>query len=465
MKGYHYRIAALFFWLLGAAACDKRLNLNPAQSISTEVALSTSQQIENLLTGAYDRAGRINLYGGRLQVLSDLYGFSDQVTWHGTFQQPRQVLNKDILIDNSFVTDYWLTAYTLININNLILDHLDIVNEDLRAEISGGAKFLRGLAYFDLARMFGAPYEAGQANSQMAVPLTLEGILDYTGDLTMARSTVEEIYSQVISDLNDAYEELPDENGFWADRYSAKALLARLYLQQGNYAAARDAADEVIQHSGRSLATTYATAFNNSTNSSEDLFAIQVTSQDAANRANQLVFHYASQANGGRGGDIGIAAYLDLFDSETDVRAQFFYIGDYGYPLTSKYTNQFGNISVIRLAEMYLIRAEANFRLGTEIGAPPLSDINEIRGRSNASTKLSVTLDDILLERELELGFEGFWIHDVKRTKRSIVIVESVGGEPTEVSLPYNADRLVYPIPQREMDANTLLIQNPGYGS
>ncbi|QNL51732.1 RagB/SusD family nutrient uptake outer membrane protein [Olivibacter sp. SDN3] len=450
---YKYKMVALGLILCGLMACNKRLDIEPEQSIPTEVALSTSQNIENLLTGAYNRAGRIDMYGGRLQLLSDLYGFTDQAAWYGTFQQPRQVFNKSVLVDNSFVSAYWLDAYTLVNMTNLIIDHLEIVDEDIRADVSGGAKFLRGLTYFDLVRMFGAPYEEGQANSQLGVPIALSGIVDYTGNLEVARNTVQEVYAQVITDLNDAFEELPESNGALANRYTAKALLARVYLQQGNYAEARDAADEVILNSGHSLTNTYAAAFNNDANSSEDLFAIQVTSQDdAVTRENQLIVHYADQANGGRGGDVAVEGYVDLFDSDTDVRGDFFYVSrDYGDLLTSKYTNQFGNIPVIRLAEMYLIRAEANLRLGTSIGASPAADINTIRSRANASSKSSVTLDDILLERELELAFEGFLIHDLKRTGRAI-------GE-----FSYDNNALVYPIPQREMDANSLLVQNPGY--
>ncbi len=149
-----------------------------------------------------------------------------------------------------------------------------------------------------------------------------------------------------------------------------------------------------------------------------------------------------------------------MFDSETDVRATFFYeSADNGQRLTGKYTNQFGNIAVIRLAEMYLIRAEANFRLGTVVGATPAADINEVRGRANAAPKLLVTLDDILLERELELAFEGFLIHDVKRLHRSLTITENQG----QTTLAYDSGRLVYPIPERETDVNPLLQQNEYY--
>lgn len=481
MKKYRFKyIQFLLLGILfaGATSCDKRLDLQPVQSISTEVALSTSSGIEGLLVGAYNRASRNDLYGGRIQMLADLYGFHQwtgmrQATFNGTFQQPMEVFNKSVLVNNSFVASHWLEAYSLINATNLILDHIDVVDEDVRDEVSGSAKFLRALVYFDLVRMFATPYETGQANSQPGVPISVEGILDYSGDLRIPRNTVEEVYDQIISDLNAAYNELPSANSFWSDQYSAKALLARVYLQQGNYTEARDAAHEVIGNSGRSLTSTYAGAFNNDANSSEDLFAIQFTSQDASSSVNQLIAHYASQPNGGRGGDIRIQQdFIDMFDSPTDVRGSFFDpLFPSGRNLSAKYTNEFANLPVIRLAEMYLIRAEANFREGTAIGASPLDDINTIRERADADLLSAVTLDAILLEREFELSFEGFLIHDIKRTKRDISVTVMVDHDndpdtdpvPTLSIISYDAPRLVYPIPQREMDVNPLLEPNPGY--
>jgi hypothetical protein len=108
---------------------------------------------------------------------------------------------------------------------------------------------------------------------------------------------------------------------------------------------------------------------------------------------------------------------------------------------------------MIRLAEMILIRAECNSRLGSSTGATPLVDINSLRTRAKASTFTTVTLNDILRERLLELAMEGFAIHDIKRTKSTI---------PT-TTYTWNSDKLVMPIPINEMDYNKKMVQNPGY--
>ncbi len=430
-------------------ACEDRLEIEPRQDVSVEVAISTGENIENILVGAYDEAGQAASYGGYYQLMSDLYGFTTEASWLGTFSQPREVFRKNIFVDNTFVRDFWLNQYEVINQVNLVIDNIGLVDEENQDNIEGQARFLRALTYFDLVRSFGSPYEAGQQNDQLGVPLSLEGVTDYSADLEIPRNTVEEVYNQIINDLTTAYELLPPSNDIFADKFAAEALLARVYLQQGRYADARDAADDVIQNSGHSLTLDYADAFNNDFDSSEAIFAFQVTTQSGSN---VLVTHYASEGLGGRGGDVEVNnAFVDRFGA-SDERGDFFYINeDNNRRLSSKYTNQFGNIPVIRMAEMYLIRAEANQRLGTSIGATPLEDINTIRNRANAAPLSSVTISDILNERELELAFEGFLIHDLRRTERSV-------GD-----IPYDANQLTFPIPEREIDANSLLTQNPGY--
>jgi len=329
------------------------------------------------------------------------------------------------------------------NISNILIGTYD---EAGQAASYGGriqAKFLRALTYFDLLRHFAAEGKG--------VPIRTEGILDYAVDLSIARSSEADGYALVLSDLQDAIALLPESNTYFADKYGAEALLARVYLDQGNFAGARDAAHNVITSSGRSLAGSIPAAFNHDSNDSEDVFAFQVTSQTGSN--NLITFH-ASEGNGGRGGDISVnQEFLDLFDDSADARANFFYTSpETGGRLTSKYTNQFANIQLIRIAEMHLIRAEGNFEEGTSVGIAPLDDLNLLRIRAAAApVSIPVTKDKILKERILELAFEGFAIHDVVRTQGSVD------------GFAYNANELTFPIPQSEMDTNSLMEQNPGY--
>ena len=407
----------------------------------------------NLLIGTYAEAGEGSTFGGITQMTADLYGVVDEPSWNGSYPVPSEFILKNVNVDNWLVRANWANSYEVINKSNLILDNLEIItsSDQLRLNTEAEAKFLRALCYFNLVRLFALPYEADKSNSQLGLPLRLFGITDFNADLSIARSNVEDVYDLIINDLTQSSATLPETNTFFADKYAVKALLARVFFQQGNYTEARTLADDVIQNSGHSLASSFYLAFNNDEDGLEDIFAFQVTDQDGSN---DLIRYYASQENGGLGGDIALEdSYFALFDDpDNDVRADFVYISpDNGLYLTSKYTNQYGNVPIFRMAEMHLIRAESNFRSGTTLGLDPLTEINMLRNRSNASPLGALTLDLIFNERQLELGFEGHLIHDYKRTQRSI-------GE-----ILYNDNRLVLPIPLAEMNTNPLMEQNPGY--
>jgi hypothetical protein len=464
MKTYKvllFMIFAVFF-----TSCENELDIDPKQREDGAVTLSTESGVSNVLTGAYALAASGNAYGGRILVYGDLLGVSGvlattDLRWRGTFGELRQMYIKNMFSDNVIIEGTYAREYEIINAANTVIENIGIVKDaDRKAVMIGEANFLRSLAYFDLVRFFAKPYVSGQANGQLGVVIRPNAISDFNVDLSKERSTVDEVYKVIIDGLNLAYANLPAENSFYADKYAAQALLARVYLQQGKYALARDAANDVIENSGHGLSQNYAAAFNHDTDQTEDVFSIQITKQTGVNDA---VTFYAAEDKGGRGGDFSIRDhYLNKF-SETDDRGSFYYENAAnGRILTSKFTDQFANVGLIRLAEMYLIRAEGNFRAGTAIGNTPLDDINLIRERSHAGDIPAVTIEDIWLERELELGMEGFLIHDIRRTKRSIDVSADEDGSDV---IPFDADELVFPIPLKETDANKKITQNPGYGS
>lgn len=455
MKYLNFKL--LFSFLaIGFIACDDNLDVSPEQNLLPEVATESPANIKAILNNIYGVARSGDSYGGGIGMASELLANVGDLSWNGTFVQPGEYNEKALLSDNVFVRDIWLNAYEISNQVNIVLDNLDVFDdEDERATTEGEAKFLRGLAYFDLVRLFSKPYVPGQPNTQLAVPIVLEPVLDEGAITYPARNTVDEVYAQVINDLTDAYDMLPESHSsadrYFANKYTAQALLARVHLQRGEYAQARDAANDVIENSGAALEVTFAEAFNNDENSSEDLFAMQVTSQDATEHSWNV--YWAGRDFGGRVGNPDVSVlepHYDKYDDENDDRANFFYTTSRGVA-TTKWQYQFGNIPVIRLAEMYLIRAEANERLETTIGATPLADINRLRRRANAGEYISVTLEIILMERQRELAFEGFALFDARRLGRNI-------GE-----IAFDANRLVLPVPLREMDANPTLVQNPGY--
>lgn len=443
-------VATVLLW-----SCDSILNTKPQQSISEDDALNTSSNVIAVLVGAYDAMGDVDVYGGRMLMLPDLLADEGDVIWSGTFEQPRQVFLNQIRVDNSFIAGAWLDAYEVINIVNNVLSAIDVVNAADQDRVRGEAFFIRGTVYFELVRVFGKAWNEGDPAQNLGVPLITEPTREIGEEDEIPRNTVQEIYTQVLEDLTSAKDLLPETNGTFATTYAASGMLSRVYLQQGNYAGAATEANRVIESGNYSLVQNYADAFNNSNvNTSEDVFAIQVTTQDGANALHNF---YASNDAGGRG-DIEVQdQHLNKYEAG-DERFDLFYTdAATGEIRVGKWMDQFGNINIIRLAELYLTRAEANFQLGIgsyvgPAGTTPESDLNVVRNRVNLPDILIPTLADIRNERLLELAFEGHELHDKKRWEMDVG------------TIPWNDPSLVYPVPLRELNANKALVQNEGYG-
>lgn len=432
------------------AGCGKKLDIQPTQSLDENQVFTSDANIKVALNGAYDVASGGPLLGGDLQMYSELLGSDGEISWVGTFNQPDEIFNKKILTNNSFVRDTYLEGYKVINICNNIINSINVVKESDRNVVKGQALFLRGLMYFELVELYAKPYSAGNANTNLGLQLVTTPTLN--GQITdankVARSTVQQTYDLIVADLTAAKPLIGTSRGVKGSKSAVAATLSRVYLQMANYAGARDEADYVIQNSGGSLETEYSKAFNNTAPSSEDLFVLPITAQDGTSDLHTFfsIFDF-----GARDGDIEInQQHLDLYEAD-DARLAFFYLDGNGIYRSGKWLLQYKYLPVIRLAEMYLTRAEANFRLGTIVGATPAQDLLRIRTRAGLAA-VPVTLENILLERRLELAHEGQRIQDIKRLKLSVD------------GLAYDANTLVFPIPLREINAGAgVVLQNPGY--
>lgn len=460
-------ISALLF------SCTEKLDLMPKQSIDAEVALTTPSNIKATLVGAYLDGRSSTIFGTAFNEFSELYASTGDMLFLGTYEEPREFIQKEATVTNAYVENAWVQSYKLINTCNTLLDPeiLAILDDEDRDLVEGEARFLRGWTYFELTRLFGLPYEAGTANTQPAVPLVLTPTSDVADAVNVPRNTVDECYAQVLEDLSAARDLLPPDNGVYASSLAARAILSRVYLQMGNYAGAAAEANNVIQSGLFALTNTPLEAFNNSINSPEDIFAFQ---NNVASNNPWLAVMYASLNGAGRGDYEIQQVFLDRFDP-SDLRGMFqentesFYTIDNITMMyykgvgtivnsnginTSKWGSYYTNINLIRLAEMYLTRAEANFEdPGADVGPnTPTQDINVIRARANAPLYTApVTRQQIREERYLELCWEGFRLHDLKRWKQSI------GG------YAWNAGNLILPIPFRELEVNDLLEQNSWY--
>jgi hypothetical protein len=441
-----------------AIGCEKKLDLQPYQGLSDQKALLTESDVSGTLVGAYDAVSSGSAYGGDMMVLNDLIGNKTNIRFTGTFAALNDAYNTLMTANNSFAASTWSSAYNTINVSNNVLENLDKVTSSAtrKNSVEGQALFLRASMYFELLKLYAKAYNDGNPATNLGVPLVLTATkAPITSADYKARSTVKAVYDQVVADLVKAESLMPSTNSKFATQWAAAAQLSRVYLALQNYTAAAAAADRVIAGSGKTLTPEYKNNWFTYINfggvtPNEYIFYIKVTNQDGTNSLNTYYGRTISGITGSAGrSDMKIqVAHLSNYES-TDVRRAFFVISGSRY--TQKHLDRFGDVPVIRLAEMYLTRAEANFRQNTAVGATPLADVNLIRKRAGLADLTTATLDAILKERVAELAFEGNNLFESQR------LAKPVG------TLAWNAPSLILPIPQREMDVNKELKQNEGY--
>jgi len=301
-----------------------------------------------------------------------------------------------------------------------------------------------------MVNLYGKTWVDGNPEANPGVPLPLTPTRRIDESLLYPRSTVAEGYEVLIADLIFARDNLPEVNDALATTYAASALLSRVFLMQEAFAQARAEASRVIDSGRFILLDNFSAVFNQSADTPEDVFAMQNSFQGGSF---ELIDVYAGRNQGGNGIILITDAHLEKYEPG-DLRQAFFYLDNFSARRTAKWVQNAGddgNINIMRLAEMYLTRAECHFRLGDPEAA--VADLNSVRTRAGLSPLAPEELDleGILKERSLELAFEGHSFRDAKRNQKNIE------------DISFDADRLVLPIPLWEMDINPNLVQNPGY--
>ncbi|HEX8361252.1 MAG TPA: RagB/SusD family nutrient uptake outer membrane protein [Longimicrobium sp.] len=455
-------------WVFAAgvalAACDDPLQTDPQSAIPADEALTTAEQLRVGVNGMYDSMQGDGGYARDLLAYPELFaggvsGAPANLIWTGTFDTDAEVSAGTVRPSNGAVEGIWEEAYRTIGRANNVLAALAVVDgvaEDDSAQFAGEAQFVRALNYHNLVRFFGG------------VPLVTEPTRELSGSTAVARSSEAQVYAQIEADLTSARRLLADGSGAsvgHATQCAATALLSRVYLDAGKHAAARDAATDVIAGCGFRLVDDYGNAWRIE-NSTESIFEIQFTILDN----NNLAFWFFPRVLGGRR---GFAPTQSLFNAYRTTPADTVVVDrrrDYNIGIYNASGSRYGrkyfriesnddNVPVLRLAEMYLNRAEANWRLGAP-AATVRADLNVIRSRARAvpldeSVSTSTQLRGAILnERRLEMALEGVRMFDVRRI---------LGTAEAAALYRVDANKLYWPIPQQEINTNPSLTQNPGY--
>ena len=493
MKKY-FNITLISILIISVTACDD-LEYEPINQLSNEKVLNSPELLFNVTIGTYSRLRELRYVRNR-QAAQEFP--SDDGVWVKNSGDNRMLTySYQHIVNSSVSTQFWQEAYQGIYSANKVIEAINDDASPQMLQLKGENLFLRALMHFDLVRMFSRPYSHGTDN--------LGVMIRDNADVTALppRSTVKETYEFIEQDLLKAAELMSeDKPAIFASTDVTWALLARLYLYMEQNEKAIEYADKVIDSEKYELLDTeqfsqYFTIFPE--NNPETIFAIKILPTENMGKASIGSLYHG---NGGWGEMFASKTYRELlYQNPNDARTNFIdpdYLLDgegnkipdpteeAGYQIrqrdglsqyfVNKYTNE-GGISmlaspiVIRLAEMYLIKAEAYAKL-SGMEAKAIEMVNIIRERAGLSGDQLFSVNDlkgydsvldvVLDERRLELAWEGHRSFDLYRNMRNMdrSYVQPFGWSGPK-SIAYNSNSIVHLIPESEIALNPNLVQNP----
>jgi starch-binding outer membrane protein, SusD/RagB family len=503
----------IFSFLLIAGlitGCKKALEVEPVQQVPAEEALTSKEGISAAITGAYARLKNLRVYGRDLVALPEALADNGYAT-----NKSGRLLNEANNVFNAhFTANLWQASYTAINDINLVFEaipKLEVVPAPTPAEIAaweGQLYFLRGLYYFNMALAYAyIPGATVASQERGGIPIVLKGTKTIPEGVALlpARSPIDSVYSQVVSDLTAAHDRLVFTTGAGfmnvANKVATQGLLSRVNLYRKNYSEAKRWSDSCITRVGSRLTSgnNYISNWRAATHG-ETLFQVLFATNSENPGVNEslqtsfttLVTPGAQNITGGFGdlvptisllNDLGITLQGGMTDANfratnavitartSDIRNELYEPGTAGrgkiYVETTKYLGKNGflnldNIPVLRIAEVYLNRAEVLATPGSPVlnEAAALTDLNTIlvaRNLPPVALTGTALYNEILRQRRIELAFEGHRFWDLKRLGRDIVKA------PHYNTVAFTDARILAPIPQREVDGNPNLRQNFGY--
>ncbi len=429
-----------------AVSCNI-VDVEPQNSISAEEAFNTKEDIDKGILGAYASFQSLSYYGRTYSIFADLAADNLSHPVDATATDYAEVDNNSMLPENGSNSNMWAIMYDGINVANNVISKVPIIN-DMTVEEKNSALaelyFIRAMNHFNLMSYYGA------------IPLKLQPTIG-VDNLDAPRVPVNEVYAQIITDLTFAAENLPSSgNKIRGSKFAAKALLARVYLYQGNHQQAAAMASDVINNGGYTLLSNYAEVFADEENA-ESIFEIYF-SQLERNRIAE--YNFPKSLNGRR----EVEPSQDLLDAFEvgDERFQASIAFAEGLAYAIKYDDlNLGadNFIVIRLADMYLIRAEALAKGPAPDPNQIKADLNTVRTRAGLSGITSNSIDQLISaiekERRVEFAFEGQRWFDLVRTGRAVDVLFNVT----------SINQTLFPIPFDELQTNKDpgMFQNPGY--
>ena len=472
--------------IISASSCDKNLlNTAPQTSISDLTAFDTPERILAQVNGLYTTAKAGTFLGGRYILYNEIRADefiqtkSNTVTGLNTWGQ-------SVNSSTGEVTATWSNPYTVINKVNSFISGLELnkskIDATLLAQYTAEAKFLRALSYYSLVKVFARPFTENEG-SGAGVPLRLQPESSNDNN-DLARSSVAEVYKQIITDLNDAETGLPSTystavlNATRAHKNTAIAFKTRVYLSMGDYDKVITEGSKIVSASAPYQASTgvnnkleasLVTVFAGSYTGSEAVLFFPFSTNDPPGVTSALTYLYTNAPGNGEYylNPAGTISNPVFATGSTDTRNTLVVTNG-----AFRWLNKFKSASpypdyipVIRYVEVLLNVAEAAAKKNDLTTASNL--LNAVRKRSSPSYVFPATatatsaalVSTILTERKIELLGEGFRLPDLQRTLQPLP--SKTGNGSTAPAVEVNASNYIWPISINETSINKLCIPNP----
>lgn len=466
------------------ASCEEDLIVEPNDSINEIDFLNNPNNAITLVNGVYNKQLDFEMYSfswiGMTSITSDDADKGSSLSDSGADKNKLDNLDFDAS-DISF-REVWQGRYDGIGKANNALFYLEQlqIQEALKMRLIGEIKFLRALYYFDLVRCFGG------------VPIVTSKIdindSELIKQVVFTRKTKQETYSQIEADLLDAIEKLPLKGQYAANdlgrasKGAAEALLAKVYLYQNKWQEAFDSAGMVIGSGQYGLLPNYADVWREvGENKVESIYEIQASPGNAM-RAYSYVQGPRGTPDLGWGFNTPSVSLENAYETNDLRKAATILYSDTdlwdGFPASAGWTNPRynyksyhssiaessngdreltgKNLRILKYSDILLIRAEAALNLGNSTEA--LDKVNMLRVRAGLEERTSITMDQLLHERRVEMAMEHDRWFDLVRTGKALSAMAANG----KTYIPGKHE--VFPIPQNEIIlSGGILLQNPGY--
>lgn len=473
------KIALLLMPFL-SGSCTDFLDLSPEFQLNDKLFYRTVQDFETASIGNYSQLQVI--YNASILNLTELTTDNAEVTWTSPETSEAECDEINLTSNNTFVNTVWNSSFKTISRSNTIINKLkeSTLNNAEKMRYNGEARFLRAFCYFNLVRLFGD------------LPLVLD---NFTGPVSinafdMSRKPSEEIYKLIISDLLQAVTELEGVKATKsrASVGSAKTLLAKVYLTRREFEKAAPLLSSLIESKSYDLQADYKSLFSTGNeNLKESIFEIEYLSGNIGEGNSYSTLFTPPSFNmaifpGNMAGSGRIVASKEIKNSyeindarksgsimdSLKLRTGLFEKTHYGLKFVDFSTGLAGdggvNFTVFRYADVLLMYSEVLNESGKFSNA--LTYLNLVRKRAKLADISSTSQSEIRLilekERRIEFLSEGHRWFDLVRTGRALVVLNDYFAQQ-KLKFTINSTELLMPIPQREIDINPSLLQNPGY--